>query len=145
MERTIDDTLEYVELLTRHVWKGDAPAAILALLSELGFQAHMDGFGHLRKAILLRCQNPDMRLTAIYLEIVQMSGSQIGSTQVDQAIRSSLETAWKNRNKEKWDYFFSEQKMGKKKRPTNYEFIAEMACIMELWLSKSKEVSYGAE
>lgn len=142
---TIDDTLEYVDLLTRHVRKGDVPAAILALLAELGFQAHMDGFVYLRKAILIKCKNYDLRLAEIYEEIIRISADKIGYTQVDQAIRSAIETAWKRRDREVWDYFFSERKTGKRKKPTNYEFIAELGCVMELWCSKYKEGSYAGK
>lgn len=145
MEYTIDDTLVYVSLLTRHVQKGDVPAAILALLMDLGFQAHTDGFGHLRKSIHLKYKNSDMRLSAVYQEIIRAGGFEIGSNQVDQAIRCAIDNAWKYRDAEKWDYFFSEKRMGKSKRPSNSEFIAQMACIMELWLSKCKEESYAAK
>lgn len=143
MDCRINGTLEYVDLLTRHIRKGDVSAAALALLAELGFQAHMDGFGYLRKAILLRYRNYDLRLAEMYAEIIQTSSIQISYTQVDQAIRCAIDAAWKNRDKETWDLFFSEQKMGKKKRPSNYEFIAEMGYILELWHSKYREESYA--
>ena len=125
------------------VRKGDVPAAILALLIELGFQSSADGFGYLRKAIHIRYLNPDLRLTEIYEQIVCTSNSGITVNQVEQAVLSAVDNAWKNRDVEKWDYFFSERRTGNKKRPGNKEFIAQIACFMELWFSHRQEVVYG--
>ena len=143
MEHAVNETLIYVISLACDVRRGDVPAAILALLIELGFQTHTDGFGYLRKAINLRYQHPDMRLADIYGEIIVSSGSSVSASQVEQAILAAIENAWKNRDREKWDYFFSEQRTGRKKRPGNKEFIAQIACFMELWFSHCQEVSYG--
>lgn len=144
MFRTIDDTMSYVSILTRHVQKDDLSAAILAVLSELEFQAHLDGFSYLRKSIFLKTVHSDMRLAAIYLEIIRIYNFEVGDTQIDQAIRSSIGSAWKNRNKEKWGYFFSEGD-GKSQKPSNFEFIARIACFMEMWNSWCKEVSCATE
>ena len=72
MERTLDDTMAYVALLTRHIQKGDVPAAILAVLADLEFQAHKEGFPYLRKCIYLKTVHTDMNLSAIYLEIIHI-------------------------------------------------------------------------
>ena len=143
MGHTVNETLVYVISLACDVRKGDVPAAILALLIELGFQSSADGFGYLRKAIHIRYLNSDLRLTEIYEQIVCTSDSGITVNQVEQAVLSAIDNAWKNRDVEKWDYFFSERRTGNKKRPGNKEFIAQIACFMELWFSHCQEVGYG--
>lgn len=143
MGHSVSETLVYVISLACDVRKGDVPAAILALLIELGFQTSSDGFGYLRKAIFVRYQSPVLRMSEIYNELVDSSDSSLHANQVEQAILSSIESAWKNRDQEKWDYFFSERRTGKKKKPGNKEFIAQIACFMELWFSHCQEVSYG--
>lgn len=143
MEHTVNETLIYVISLACDVRKGDVPAAILAVLIELGFQTCSDGFVYLRKAIHARYRNPDARLAEIYNEIVESSDSAQSVKQVEQAILFCLDSAWKNRDQGKWDYFFSEQKTGKRKKPGNKEFVAQIACFMELWFSHCQEVSYG--
>jgi len=143
MEHTVNETLIYVISLACDVRRGDVPAAILAVLIELGFQTCSDGFTYLRKAIFARYRNPDARLAEIYDEIVESSDSAQSGKQVEQAILFCLDNAWKNRDPEKWDYFFSEQKTGKKKKPGNKEFVAQIACFMELWFSHCQEVCYG--
>lgn len=143
MEHTVNETLIYVISLACDVRRGDVPAAILSVLIELGFQTYSDGFVYLRKAIFARYQNPDARLAEIYNDIVNSSASALSVKQVEQAILFSVDSAWKNRDQEKWDYFFSEQKTGTRKRPGNKEFVAQIACFMELWSSHCQEVSYG--
>lgn len=143
MGHTVNETLIYVISLACDVQRGDVPAAILALLIELGFQTYSDGFGYLRRAILVRYKNPEIRLAELYNEIISSSDSALTINQVEQAILAAIDSAWKNRDEEKWDYFFSEQRTGRKKRPGNKEFIAQIACFMELWFSHCQEVSYG--
>lgn len=143
MEHAVNETLIYVISLACDVRRGDVPAAILAVLIELGFQTSSDGFGYLRKAIFVRYQSPEVRMSEIYNTVVGSSDASLTVSQVEQAILSSIESAWKIRDQEKWDYFFSERRTGKKKKPGNKEFIAQIACFMELWFSHCQEVSYG--
>jgi len=145
MERTIDDTMKYLALLTRHIHKGDLPAAILAVLAELEFQAHREGFPYLRKSIYFKTMDFDLNLSAIYLEIIRVSSNSTGSKQIDRAIYTCLQWAWKHRNREKWDLFLKEEEL-EGEPPSNYAFIARMACYMELWRSWCKEeVSYAGK
>ena len=139
MERTIDDTMEYVLVLTRHIHKGDIPAAILAVLVELKLRPHRAGFPFLRNSIYMKALNNELELDAIYLELIRICSSALGNKQIDQAIRNSIAEAWKCRNKEKWGYFFDEEEGSR--RPSNFEFICQIACFIELWYSWSKEVS----
>lgn len=138
MERTIDDTMQYVALLTRHVHKGDIPAAILAVLADMEFQVHKAGFPFLRKSIYLKTVDPDINMEMICLEIIQICKNALGVKQINQAIRNLLVVTWKYRNRDKWDLFFTE-KDAEGEYPSNYAFIARMACFMELWCSWCKE------
>lgn len=143
MDHTVNETLAYVIMLACDVRKGDVPAAILAVLIELGFQSHMDGFWILRRAVLLKYERQELRLATVYQEIVESSDLELSYNQAEQAVLSAIDSAWKNRDKEKWDYFFSEERLGKKRKPTNKEFISHMACFMELWNSHCQEVYYA--
>lgn len=143
MEHKTNKTLRYVISLTQDLYQDDVSSAILMLLLELGFRTSADGFWYLREAILMRCNNPDTRVSAIYDEIVRTSKSQVTKGQVEQAILTLIKTAWASRDKEQWDLFFSEEKMRSSGRPSNKEFISEIGCIMELWRSCRKEGCYG--
>lgn len=145
MSSNVDDTLVYVLLLTRHIRSGDVPRAILAVLLELGLQPNSDGFGHLRKAIYEKYCNPDQRVSAVYLTVGKLNNADPDSNQVEQAIRTAIDAAWKNRDDEIWGLFFHKDKNGRIKRPSNSEFIARIACVMELWHGCSKEVCYATK
>lgn len=137
---SVNDTLEYLIVLTRHVHKGDSSAATLALLIDLDFQPHMDGFDYLRKSILIKTMNVCVRLSEIYHEITDNTDLEVGTTQIDQSIRNLLSDAWKSKDLTKWRYFFSESVLCGN-RPSNFVFIAKIACFIELWNSWCKEVA----
>ena len=141
---TVDETLQYVLDLTRHISKGDVPAAALALLIEMGFQTNVDGFWQLRDAIVLKWIDYRRRFSEIYEEIGADYGL-LGTKPVEERIRIVLESAWNNRNEISWGYFFSDKRTGKLKRPTTGTFIGHMACVLELWNRSCKEVSYAAD
>lgn len=131
MQHRVNETLEYVISLAVHVRRGDISAATLTVLIELGFQTHVDGFVYLRKALQMRCDKADMRLSDIYREIADACDISISSRQIEQAIITAIDLAWQNRDNEKWSYFFREEFL--KSKPSNKVFIAQLACFLELW------------
>lgn len=142
MDKAIDETLEYFMFLARHIKRDDVPSAVLLALIDMEFQAHTDGFGYLRDSISIKSHNPKMRLSAAYQEIIHNYNDQIDSAQIEQTIRSSITSAWKTRNDNKWGYYLPEF-IRCAKKPSNNEFISRIACIMELWRS-CKEAAYEA-
>jgi len=139
MTHTVNETLRYVISLSLDIRRGDVPAAILAVLIELGFHTHMDGFVYLRSAILIKYRNPGLRLTSVYQEILEINEESASEGLIEQAILTAISSAWNERNAEVWEYFFSEHRMGKRGKPSNKEFISQIACFMELWDSHCKE------
>lgn len=131
MQHRVNETLEYVISLAVHVRRGDISTATLTVLIELGFQTHVDGFVYLRKALQMRCDKADMRLSDIYREIADACDISISSRQIEQAIITAIDLAWQNRDNEKWSYFFREEFLETK--PSNKVFIAQLACFLELW------------
>ena len=140
MEHTIDECLSYVLVLTRHIRRGDFQAMLLAVLIEMGFPVHVDGFSYLMDAILIKREYPNMILADIYDEIMQRHEEFIDHSQIEQAIRRAIKLAWKRRNHNIWLYFFSETDISRKS-PSNKVFISQMAYLAEL-LSRCEEVSY---
>ena len=133
MATSVNDALQYTFESLRHIRKGDIPSAVLILLIELGFSPQSDGFGYLRKAICRKCVDPDQRLAELYACIGGMYTPQIGSFQVEQAIRSAIGGAWDTGKLEIWAFFFPKDREGNLKRPSNGEFISRLACMLELW------------
>ena len=139
MEGAVNDAIRYVLNSMRHIRKGDISSAILIILIELGFSPQSDGFGHLRKAIYQKCMDPDQRFAELYSSIGKMYTPQVGSLQVEQAIRSAISAAWESGSRENWAFFFPKDRDGNWKKPSNGEFISRLACMLELWSSCREE------
>lgn len=50
--------------------------------------------------------------------------------------------AWQNRNTKVWGYYFPQYSGKKMSKPTNMEFISEIARFLELWRGCCEEVEY---
>ena len=139
MESAVNEAIRYALMLTRHIRKGDLPAAILIILIELGFCPQSDGFGYLRKSVYQRCQDPDQRFSELYAAVGRMYMPEVGSFQVEQAIRSAISAAWESGSRVNWACFFPKDRDGNWKKPSNGEFISRLACMLELWSSCREE------
>lgn len=139
----VDNALVFILHLARHIPKGDVSTATLALLIEMGFKTNTDGFCYLRNAILMKIEHPEARFVEIYSEVGKVYGCGATYKQVERTLRYTIEAAWKQRNTEKWNYFFTDAHLGKKGCPSDSVFISQIACIMELWRGCCKEVGYS--
>lgn len=146
MVSTIDETLEHVLLLARHLRKCDVSGVIIVMLMELGVPTKCIGFEFLKRAILLVYQDPTRALSKdIYQEITVLY-SQNSEEQVDQAIREVIGKAWKTGSDDAWGWYFAYNGQKRPKKPTNAEFITRLARILELWNRIcDKEVCYESE
>lgn len=143
MDCAIDESLAYVLFITRHAKGRDPVAVIIMMLIDMGFQVHMDGFGYLVDAILLKSKHLKMRIGSVYDEIIESSNEPLSSFHIEQAIRNSIKKAWKNGTHDKWLYFFSGEEIGVK-YPSNKVFISKMAYLLEV-LYRCGEVTYEAK
>lgn len=135
MSNTIDNTIQYVISLTRCFCTGDVNAAILAILLDMGFSVQCDGFTHLRLAIGRKYAYPQCRCQDIYEAVSNAYDGVTTHCQIEQAIRSAIDSAWNTGPQEQWDLVFPAGKNNRRKKPSNYEFISRVACILELWTS----------
>lgn len=99
---------------------------ISRILVELNVPTSHSGFQYLRLCILAKAEDPGLMVTKhLYLEF----GKQNRSTKeaVEKAIRTSIETAWKNRNEDAWRRYFPAAPNGQIARPSNNIFISRLA------------------
>jgi len=139
IETKIDNALAYVLHLARHIPRGNVSAATLALLIEMGFKTNVDGFCYLRHAILMKTEHPELRFMDIYMDVGKRYGAGASYKQVERTLRYAIESTYKRRKTEVWDYFFWEIHIGEKGCPSDSVFISQMACVMELWRGCCKE------
>lgn len=128
-----NDALKYVALLSRHLNKNDVWSVVSLILLDLGFLINHDGTKYLRKAILLYMQYPERTLMkVIYADVGRSYAPRVKVKSVEHAMRYAMDEAWKC-NGERWSALFPVGEDGKVKHPTNSEFIARIACLIEVW------------
>ena len=138
-----EDTLYHALFLAQHLSKCDLQDGLVYVLLELQMPSHNIGYHYVKAAILLFCQDPvHLLLTGIYQMVGQKLDPSANYKQMEQAMRSAINQAYKNCDPQVWEYYFHPKGKYKPKRPSNYEFISQIANFMELWQACCKEVSY---
>jgi CheY-like chemotaxis protein len=98
------------------------PVDLSALLLQLNFGSHRDGYRYLLYGVPLFAQNPQQTVTK---ELYPAIGKHFGKTgqQVERSIRSATESAWALRNEKVWMRYFSPAPDGSIPRPTNSQML----------------------
>ena len=146
MRSTINQTLDHVLFLARCLNKCDLQRVTIVMLMELGVPTACVGFEYLKRAILLRYEDPTRALSKdIYLDIVLRCRLN-SEEQVEQAMREAIKKAWEEGSDTAWNWYFAYDGHGKLNKPTICEFVSRIARILELWQGCSeKEVSHEEE
>lgn len=103
------------------------------ILYDLQFPVNCEGFDFLEIAIPLACSMPrPINLQEVYRETAQACpGYQEASISV--AVQDSIVKAWKSRFDGRWNLYFPDYVIRRKKTPTNKEFIKAVVGFMDLW------------
>ena len=101
------------------------------LLLTLGFKMNTENYRIIECAITLFYQNPAQALSAqLYPAVAKACRGT--ATQVEKAIRTGIECAWKNGNENVWRLYFAPGTDGKISKPSNGDFLMRMAvCLKE--------------
>lgn len=126
------------------LWERDGQDMIRVIRNTLiclGFKINTEGYRITELAVRLFWEEPGQSLSQkLYPNIaVQIGGT---PTQVEKAIRSCVERAWKTGDENIWRLYFSTGKHGKIVKPTNKEFFAKLANCLEND-QKAKEYRQG--
>ena len=133
MTNTVDTTVQYILTLTGCFREGDIDAAILAVLFDLGFSVQCEGFSQLRIAIRYRYEHPHSNCHEVYEAVIRGTDPSGTEAQIEQTVRSAISSARTRGPAEQWDLLFPAGRNGRRSRPSNFEFIARIACALELW------------
>lgn len=100
------------------------------ILLELSAPTRKPGFDYLVDAILIyHGSSMSMISKEIYPEICKKYGIYVRPPQVEGTLRGIINSAWKHRDKQIWQCYFSNNK----KKPTNLEFVSRLSRVLELW------------
>ena len=109
----------------------------------MGIPAKRIGFEYLTQAIVRFYDDPAQAITKeLYPGVADACGSGADAKQVESAIRAVIAEAWDNRIPKVWACYFPHYAGRQMDRPSNTEFISEIARFLELWQGCCEEVMY---
>ena len=139
MNDHINRTLQYVQFLGRRFGKDDIKSVILLILIDLRIPSGRDGSYYLRRLIERNCLDPSMNCMK---DLYQAVAPGVSYSSMEQLLRGVISSGWNNGSAEKWNLYFPADENGKRRKPSNAQFVTEIARIVELWQGASEEVSY---
>lgn len=105
------------------------------ILARLGFNMSTDASRIVLTALKCYADNPSQKLTSqLYPQVAQLCGTTW--QQVEKAIRSAIDTAWR-KHRQQWLAYFPAGKNGRPLRPTNSVFLSRITMQV-------KPVEYGS-
>ena len=143
MANTKEETLYHALFLARHLSRGDLKDGLVYILYELEMPSHILGYHYVKNAILMFYRNPvGMLLQGIYEAVIETVNPSASYKQLEQDMRSAIGQAYRKCAPHVWRIYIRPGEGQKPRRPSNQEFISEIASFMELWQACCKEVSY---
>lgn len=134
----INNLLCHILFLTRI---RDIKTFVTVLLMELDIDSDCDGFEYLVTAVMFYQKNPLQSITQdLYNSVAEEYDQGVTSAQVEQSIRRAINSAWQVHDGNEWHLYFPKQLV----KPSNGQFIAKLARLVDLWegcCKSRKEVS----
>ena len=134
MNYRIDNALEYILHLLRHLPASNVPQAIEMLLCHLNFEVHLEGFEYTKQAIYLKSISKELRISEIHLQIIQNSSVNTNTRALEQSMRQAVKHAWSLRNEEIWTALIPEY-LWKTGCPSSGMLVTYLAYLICLWSS----------
>lgn len=136
----IEVTLRHVLFLAKHLKNCSPKCVVVIALLELGIPTKLIGFDLLKNAIVTSYEQPELMTTReVFLEVGQLYTPELAFEQMDQAIRTAIADAWKCRDDKVWKCYFPQVMAKGMRKPTNAEFVTQLARFVELWAECRKE------
>ncbi len=105
----------------------NSPRLVSRHLNLLGFNLNLDGSRYLIAAIHLYAEQPEQRLHKELYPAVRDLCKASSVDSVEHSIRSAIKSTWKKRDVSKWRRYFPADHNGDIPRPSNKDFIAQLA------------------
>ena len=143
MPNAKEETLYHALFLAQHLSKADVKDGLVYILYELEMPSHKLGYHYVKNAILMFYHDPvHTLLQGIYQAVIEKVNPGASYDQLEQNMRSVIDHSYQNCEPQVWNIYFAPKRNQKLRRPSNQEFISEIANFMELWQACCKEVSY---
>ena len=135
--------IPYVLFAAQHLRGYDVTVFLELVLHELGFSRRGYGRCYLKEAVQIYCNDyKQLLVDGIYQQVAGIVGPGCTKYQVEVVIRRAVHSAWKRRDAAVWALFFPGCEKAWTKAPSNSQFIAALATLVELWKTyRAKEVT----
>lgn len=110
------------------------------ILASLGFKMNTSGCKITQLALEKFAEDTTQKVTSeLYPAVAaETDGS---TTQVEKAIRDSIDCAWEERNERVWQMFFDARKNGRLIKPSNREFLARIVrCVCNSEIKPKRKI-----
>lgn len=124
----MDQTLESIAFLVRHLKPEDFRSAVKCILIQLYVPTDSIGYRCLVITIPMYHDDPEQSLTKEIYPAVAKCLNCFSWKKVEKNIRDAISVAWHDRDIAVWQRFFP-----KERRPSNGEFISRISEILGVW------------
>ena len=139
----ITQILDNAIFMSSHLNGCDLQSVTIAVLLDLGIPTQKAGFEYLKIAIVRFAEEPGCAFSeGVYQRVAGHYAMKLTHSQIEQAIRSVIGDAWKNRDGERWCGYFPQDRVEMRKQPSNLEFITRIGYFLELCQGCCREVNY---
>lgn len=124
-------TAARIEDLTEHLKPAvpsaqDPESVVTGMLLDLQIPTKLRGFACLREAVLESMRDPNQLMTKeLYPKVAKVCEG--NPQQVERSIRGAINAAWLGRDEQIWQLYFTPNRYGVLRRPTNGEMITCLA------------------
>lgn len=130
----MNSALDAVDFMVRHLGRNNLPAAVKCIMIQLYMPSDMAGYSSLILSIPAFCEDRDQSVTKeLYVDLAKQLG--VSKWKVEKDIRDLIRVAWKRRDRDIWWAYFPTEK-----KPSNKQFVARIADVVDLWQECCKEM-----
>ena len=145
MDGVNDLILIRAKFMARHLNEQNVRSATLLILYDLRVPLNYVGFDYILKGIPEALESSSQIMAG---EIYGLIGSQyipkVEAKNIEVAIRDAIRAAWNSGADGRWENYFPEYMLRRRKPPSNLEFIAAIVYFLMLWQDCCvKEVNYA--
>ena len=133
MGAVLNPTMAEARVLARSLDRSDPQAAANAVLMQLGVPANNVGHEYLIRVIAAVLANPFLNMTEAWQSVSKELPARVSYKAWNQAMTDVIKRGWEHRDPERWSRFLGAEWIWEEKRPSNSEFIFEVARFLRLW------------
>lgn len=125
-EATVDRIRDLIRLTAPPHAPDDPKVQVAKMLHALSVPTKLNGYTYLKQAIWEMARSPGMPLVKeLYPAVAAVFGCECH--QVERSIRTAIAAAWENQDEEVWRRYLKTESSHPLRRPTNSEFIIQLA------------------